>query len=166
MYCIKCGTRLSDDSLFCHACGAKVVREIPPKGQEKMEAPVNTPPEPVNNSTKSNTEEVQEEKKNGWKNWLLNGFLIIFFLIASAIGKQLGRATYKSYPHVFEVITGSLIVSIIPYFLVKKYGKWDNNDAMSWIFAIVCFIAQFLGGLFFSVPLILVMAFIVYMKRR
>ena len=91
MYCIKCGTRLSDDSLFCHACGAKVVREIPPKGQEKMEAPVNTPPEPVNNSTKSNTEEVQEEKKSGWKNWLLNGFLIIFFLIASAIGKQLGR---------------------------------------------------------------------------
>lgn len=166
MYCIKCGTRLSDDSLFCHACGAKVVREIPPKGQEKMEAPVNTPPEPVNNSTKSNTEEVQEEKKSGWKNWLLNGFLIIFFLIASAIGKQLGRATYKSYPHVFEVITGSLIVSIIPYFLVQKYGKWDNNDTMSWIFAIVCFIAHMVAGLFFSVPLVLVMAFIIYMKHK
>ena len=65
LYCIKCGTRLSDDSLFCHACGAKVVREVPPQAEEKQEAPVNIPPEPVNNSTTSNTEEVQEEKKSG-----------------------------------------------------------------------------------------------------
>ena len=26
MYCTKCGAKLADDSLFCHACGSKVVK--------------------------------------------------------------------------------------------------------------------------------------------
>lgn len=166
MYCIKCGTRLSDDSLFCHACGAKVVREIPSQAQETQETPVNIPPEPVNNSTKSNTKEVQEENKGSWKTKLWQAFAIIAFIIAGGIGKALGKEAYKHFPYIFGMVTGSLIVSLIPYFLVKKYGKWDNNDTMSWVFAIICFVVHMIAGVFFSVPLVLVMAFIVYMKRR
>lgn len=166
MYCIKCGTRLSDDSLFCHACGAKVVRDLPPQAQEKQEATINIPPEPVNISNSVNKEEPQEETKGGWTTRLWQAFAIIAFIIAGGIGKALGKEAYKHFPFIFGMITGSIIVSLIPYFLVKKYGKWDNNDTMSWIFATVCFVAHMVAGLFFSVPLVLVMAFIIYIKHK
>ena len=124
------------------------------------------PPEPVNISNSVNKEEPQEETKGGGTTRLWQAFAIIAFIIAGGIGKALGKEAYKHFPFIFGMITGSIIVSLIPYFLVKKYGKWDNNDTMSWIFATVCFVAHMVAGLFFSVPLVLVMAFIIYIKHK
>ena len=74
------------------------------------------------------------ERKGGWTTRLWQAFAIIAFIIAGGIDKALGKEAYKHFPFIFSMITGSHIVSLIPYFLVKKYGKWNNNDTMSWFF--------------------------------
>ena len=74
-------------------------------------------------SNSVNSEEPQEETKGGWTTRLWHVFAIMAFIIAGGIGKALGKEAYKHFPFIFGMITGSIIVSLIPYFLVKKYGK-------------------------------------------
>ena len=165
MYCTKCGARLADDSLFCHACGNKVVKpeEVSERNNIKQQA-YSAPPEYNNVPDK----DLDKGGVWGWiKDKLVTIIFIFFFLVAGGIGKAAGRMLFKqfSFPFIMGMVIGASIVGIIEYFIVKKFGKWEDNDKAAWICTGICFVAHLILGVYFSIPVLVITGIILFMKR-
>ena len=165
MYCTKCGAKLADDSLFCHACGSKVVKldNVAQDNNVRTHA-YSAPPEYSNVSNK------EPETGGVWiwiKDKLVTIIFIFFFLVAGGIGKAAGRMLFKqfSFPFIMGMVIGASIVGIIEYFIVKKFGKWEDNDKAAWICTGICFVAHLILGVYFSIPVLLITSIILFMKR-
>lgn len=165
MYCTKCGAKLADDSLFCHACGSKVVKpDNVAKDNNVRTQSYSAPPEYSNVSNK------EPETGGVWiwiKDKLVTIIFIFFFLVAGGIGKAAGRMLFKqfSFPFIMGMVIGASIVGIIEYFIVKKFGKWEDNDKAAWICTGICFVAHLILGVYFSIPVLVITGIILFMKR-
>lgn len=163
MYCSKCGAKLSDDSLFCHVCGSQVIKldNIIQENDIKQKT-YSAHPE-----YHSSLDKVSEPDSNlSWiKDKLLTIILVFFFLVAGAIGKIAGKTFFKQFPFLIGLLIGASVVSVIQYFMVKKFGKWENNDKVAWICTGICFMAHLILGIYFSIPVLVITALIMFIKR-
>lgn len=155
MYCSKCGAKLSDDSLFCHVCGSKVIKFDDVRQQ--------TDSTPEYNDILGKASETNG--KLVWiKDKLLTIIWVFFFLVAGAIGKIAGKTFFKHVPFLIGLLIGASVVSVIQYFMVKKFGKWEDNDKVAWICTGICFIAHLILGIYLSIPVLVITGFIMLMK--
>lgn len=165
MYCSKCGAKLSDDSLFCHACGSKVAKPGNViQGNNVRKQTYSAPPE--YNSSLDNASE-PGGKLAGIKDKLLTIICVIFFLVAGGVGKIFGKMLFKksSFSFIVGLLIGASIVSSIQYFVVKKFGRWNDNDKAAWICTGICFVAHLMFGVYFSIPVLVTTSLIVFIKR-
>lgn len=156
MYCSKCGAKLSDDSLFCHVCGSKVIKS------DDVRQQTDSTPE-YNDSFDKGAE---TNGKIVWiKDKLVTIILVFFFLVAGAIGKIAGKTFFKQFPFLIGLLIGASVVSVIQYFMVKKFGKWEDNDKVAWICTGICFMAHLIWGVYFSIPVLVITGLIMFIKR-
>ncbi len=93
MFCLECGTQLSDDAVFCHNCGAKFAAETPAESREEpdmgpraaAESPARTRPTPTPRSTQPPSPVVVQRKlgsKYMGASMVATTLLVIGWLIA------------------------------------------------------------------------------------
>ena len=163
MYCAKCGAKLSDDSLFCYVCGSKVVKldNIIQENNIKQKT-YSVPPEYHSSLDKAS----QPDGNLSWiKDKLLTIILVVFFLVAGAIGKAAGKTFFKQFPFLIGLLIGASVVSAVQFCMVKKFGRWEDNDKATWICTGICFVAHLTFGVYFSIPVLVITGLIVFMKQ-
>lgn len=166
MYCSKCGVKLSDDSLFCHACGNKVVKSVNVIQENNVSQQTYSAPPEYNISLDKASE--TGGKLAGIKDKLLTIILVFFFLVAGAIGKAFGKILFKQFSISFIVglLIGASVISSIQYLVVKKFGRWEDNDKAAWIFTGICFMAHLVLGVYFSIPVLVITVLVILIKRE
>lgn len=160
MFCSKCGVRLSDDSQFCHACGSKVIKNDNVAQDNDLDQQLHLTSDGYNNESNKNHE-------TGSKLiWIKNNILILIaFVVVTAFGKVIGKVIYRYFPYIIGMVIAASVVSLVQYFLVKRFGKWEDNDKAAWICACICFVAHIIYGVYFSIPVLAIIGIIMLLKR-
>lgn len=165
MYCSKCGAKLSDDSLFCHVCGSKVVK--PDNVIQENDVRQKAYPAPPKYNISLDKESQTGGKLDWIKDKLLTIIVMVFFLVSGVIGKEFGKMLFKqlSLSFIMGLLIGASIISMIQYFMVKKFGRWEDNDKVAWICTGICFVAHLIFGVYFSVPVLVITLIVVLIKQ-
>lgn len=160
MFCSKCGVRLSDDSQFCHACGSRVIKNDNVAQDNDLNQQTYSTSAGYNNESNKNS-------NTGSKLiWIKNNILIfIAFIVAAAFGKVIGKVLYRQFPYIIGMVIAASVVSLVQYFLVKRFGKLEDNDKAAWICAVICFVAHIIYGIYFSIPVLVITGIIMLLKR-
>ena len=165
MYCPKCGAKLSDDSLFCHACGSKLVNPSNVIQENNVRQQTYSAPPEYNSSLNKASE--PGGKLAEIKDKLLTIICVLFFLVAGGVGKIFGKMLFKKslFSFIVGLLIGASIISSIQYLVVKKFGRWNDNDKAAWICTGICFVAHVMFGVYFSIPVLVTTSLIVFIKR-
>lgn len=160
MFCSKCGVRLSDDSQFCHACGSRVIKNDNVAQDNDLDQ------QTYSTSVEYNNESNKNHETGSKLSWIKNNVLIfIAFIVVTAFGKVMGKVLYRHFPYIIGMLIAASVISLVQYFLVKRFGNWEDNDKAAWICAVICFIAHIIYGVYFSIPVLVITGIIMLLKR-
>ena len=100
--------------------------------------------------------------------WLLRNYIFLIFIafiVVTAFGKVMGKVLYRHFPYIIGMLIAASVISLVQYFLVKRFGNWEDNDKAAWICAVICFIAHIIYGVYFSIPVLVITGIIMLLKR-
>lgn len=132
MFCSKCGTLVSGDSIYCYKCGAKIAHPIPTQptyangisNNDTTSADYQPYQPPADYATQENTENAEDNSTFSAKTWLIIGGVLI-----------VGYLLFPGLVYYNIVMWGTFFIGA-PY--VKKY--WRQREFLKMVAVGICVI--------------------------